>query len=316
MLLRGPVQYAFLSFAAGILLLAPQRAAAASTDGLFMGTQPTSGEHEAPIYDSAYAAEMRLHGGFGNTPESDARPGEYYFVLGAQAFRKHEYEFAVQMYQVAASWAFKPAEYNLAVMYARGQGVAVDLPRAMVWAALAAERNESRYVGAREAVYAELTADQFAQANAIWRELKTTYGDDIALRRAKARWAEVRSKTTGSRVGAVGHLEVSSPSPNSGDASSQKLVGAIAKVAKVLGVRVVNSTASSPAEVTGGEGVDGSIAYRRLRESDNPYDPKFETSALGKATVGPLTEIKSDAAQPAPQEKKDAEKHDAEKHDR
>jgi len=308
MLLRETFQYAFLSLVAAITML-PQRAAAGSTDGLFMGTQPTAGAHDAPVFDSEYAAEMRLHGGFGSTPESDARPGEYYFALGAQAFRKHEYAFAVQMYQVAASWAFKPAEYNLAVMYARGQGIPVDLPRAMAWAALAAERNESRYVDARETVYAELTADQFAQANEIWRELKATYGDAVALRRAKARWAEVRSKTTGSRVGSVGHLEVSVPTANDGD-PSYKLVGAIAAQAKKNGQILVTTTASSPAEVTGGQGVDGSIAYRRLRESDNPYDPKFETPALGKATVGPLTEIKPDAQQPPTDEKSDAQKHD------
>jgi len=32
---------------------------------------------EAPVYDSEYAAKLRLHGTFGNAPESDARPGEY-----------------------------------------------------------------------------------------------------------------------------------------------------------------------------------------------------------------------------------------------
>src|SRR5262249_33121114 len=145
--------------------------------------------------------EQRLRGI--SSAESDARPGEYYFMLGAHAFRNHDYAHAVGMYQVSASWAYKPAEYNLGVMYARGQGVAVDLPRAMAWMALAAERNEPHYVDAREAVYAELTKEQFEQANAMWREMKKTYGDEVALRRAKARWAEARSQITGSRVGSV-----------------------------------------------------------------------------------------------------------------
>ena len=78
-------------------------------------------------------------------------------------------------------------------MYARGQGIPLDLPRGMAWMALAAERNEKRYVDAREAVYAEMTPEQFQQANEIWRELKKTYGDEVALRRAKARWAQVKS---------------------------------------------------------------------------------------------------------------------------
>ena len=39
------------------------------------------------------------------------------------------------MYETSASWAYKPAHYNLAVMYAKGEGVPVDRPRAMAWAA-------------------------------------------------------------------------------------------------------------------------------------------------------------------------------------
>ena len=225
-------------------------------------------------------------GGVGSSPEADARPGEYYFVLGAHAYRTRDYAHAIEMYQVAASWAFKPAEYNLGVMYARGQGVPVDMPRAMAWMALAAERNELHYVDAREAVYAELTKEQFEQANVIWRELKPTYGDEVALRRAKARWAEVRAHITGSRVGSVGNLQVGLPEPNGGDPSNQKRQKAGANV---------HTTAVTAAEVTGGEGIDGSIAYRQLLESDNPYDPKFDRAAQGTAIVGPPTTLKPGA---------------------
>jgi len=127
-----------------------------------------------------------------STPEDDARPGEYFFLLGASAFEHKDYMHAVEMYKVAASWAYKPAEYNLGIMDALGQGVLADPPRAMAWMALAAERNDKRYIDARELVYAQLAKEQFDQANMIWRELKKTYGDEVALRRAKARWAEVR----------------------------------------------------------------------------------------------------------------------------
>ena len=95
----------------------------------------------APIYDSAENADRMTSNRFG-TPEDNARPGEYYFGLGANAFQHKDYAFAIDMYRVAASWAFKPAEYNLAVMYARGQGAPMDLPRALAWMTLAAERNE------------------------------------------------------------------------------------------------------------------------------------------------------------------------------
>ena len=85
----------------------------------------------------------------------------------------------------------------------------VDLPRAMAWFALAAERNDTQYVYAKQLLYANLTPAQFDEANAIWRELLPTYGDATALVRAKARWREVLMSATGSRVGsAAPHLVV------------------------------------------------------------------------------------------------------------
>src|SRR6478736_5596165 len=225
------------------------RAHAGSTDAVFISSGSREEAHEVAPYDSEYAAAQRDMGNGMNTPEADARPGEYYFLLAVHAFRKNDFTFAIQMYEVAAAWAFKPAEYNLAIMYARGQGIPADLPRGMAWMALAAERNEKRYVDAREAVYAEMTPEQFEQANATWRELKKTYGDDVALRRAKARWAQVRASMTGSRVGSVGNLSVGMPNPNGGDPSSAK------RAIVPPGVAYIRSTSTSAAESTMGTGV-------------------------------------------------------------
>jgi len=162
--------FALLAGCAG--MLAAQCVRAGSTDAVFISSGQSTATTETAPYDSEYAAAAREMGNGFNTPEADARPGEYYFLLAVHAFRKNDFAFAIQMYEVAAAWAYKPAEYNLAIMYARGQGIPVDLPRGMAWAALAAERNEKRYVEAREAVYAEMTPEQFEEANAIWRGLK------------------------------------------------------------------------------------------------------------------------------------------------
>jgi TPR repeat protein len=75
-----------------------------------------------PSYDSGAAAGQLSDGNF-NTPESDGRPGVKFFAYGVQAFKKGDVTHAIRMYKVAASWAYKPAEYNLGVMYFKGQGV-------------------------------------------------------------------------------------------------------------------------------------------------------------------------------------------------
>ncbi|MGA9341207.1 MAG: sel1 repeat family protein [Rhodanobacteraceae bacterium] len=230
----------------------------------------------APFYDSPGAATWPNPLNF-TSPEADARPGEKFFLYGARALKQKNFKFAIDMYRVAASWAYKPAEYNLGVMYLKGQGVPKDLPRAMAWFALAAERSDKDYVAAKEALYAALTKAQFAEANVIWRGLKKTYGDEVALRRAKTRWLRVRNNVTGSHVGAIGNLAVGGARDGGGPPQGKSGWGLLTQAGYGL---------------TGGKEVAGSIAYRQLHESDNPYDPKFEwrlsPNPTGTATVGPL----------------------------
>ena len=189
MTMRGFLTISTMLLACCAATLLPQHVRAGTTDAVFISSGASTAQKETAPYDSEYAAAQREMGNGFSTPEADARPGEYYFLLAVHAYGKKDFAFAIQMYEVAAAWAFKPAEYNLAIMYARGQGIPVDLPRGMAWMALASERNDKRYVDAREAIYAEMTPEQFEQANVIWRGLKKTYGDEVALRRAKARWA-------------------------------------------------------------------------------------------------------------------------------
>jgi hypothetical protein len=131
----------------------------------------------------------------------------------------------------------------------------------------------------------------------IWRELKRTYGDDVALRRAKARWVQVRTSVTGSHVGFVGHLDVGTAGGGSADPSNPGQGSEERNQEYQRKFGGAYHAASSSAEVfNGGQEVDGTIAYRQLRQSDNPYDPKFRDPALGTATVGKPTTLKDDKA--------------------
>lgn len=255
-------------------------------------------------YDSKDNADRPADQTFGS-PEDAARPGAKYFYNAVRAVKDKDYAFAINMYEVSASWGYKQAQYNLAIMYAKGDGVPVDRPRGMAWMALAAERGDPVYVEAREVVYADLSKDEFARANEIWRDLKKTYGDAVALERAKARWAQAKADMTGSRVGGVGPLMIGSASAGGQLNTIQTTMKTKADLpgpkgsgtsSKKPGNSSVNGFATAAFGVLGGSGEDGSIAYRQLFESDNPYDPKFEwrksIAPLGTATVGPVIPAK------------------------
>lgn len=229
----------------------------------------------APDYGSGASAGAMSNGNF-NTPESDGRPGVKFFTYGVRAFRKGDYQHAIDMYKVAASWAYKPAEYNLGVMYFKGQGVPVDRALGAAWMVLASERGQPQYVRARNLMITVLSKSEFARTDELWGELKKTYADPVALRRAKAQWSYVRTHQTGTRVGgATGKLSVGvldgGHTPVSADAGGNPL-----------------RMATTAAQILQGGSIDGSIAYRQFRKSDNPYDPGFLKNRSGNVTVEPL----------------------------
>ncbi|MGH8182934.1 MAG: tetratricopeptide repeat protein [Rhodanobacteraceae bacterium] len=247
-------------------------------------TATTSGEIVAPDYSSVSSSGLPNRSF--NTPESDGRPGAKFFAYGVQAVRKGDYRHAIDMYKVAASWAYKPAEYNLAIMYYKGQGVPVNRPLGAAWMVLAAERGDPRYVRARDLMVTVLTKSQFEETDKFWDELKQTYGDKVAQRRAKARWAQVKADTTGSRVGAA--------------ASEYLMVGGSASEAapRTHGSNLSMHTIGVPVDVTGwgvfkGAAItDGSVAYQQFQQSDNPYSPIFLKNRTGTITVEPLQPVK------------------------
>ncbi|HEU4664084.1 MAG TPA: sel1 repeat family protein, partial [Dokdonella sp.] len=77
-----------------------------------------------PRYDSSFNTQRPASDHYA-TPEDDGRPGEKYYFNAVRAVTKKDYRFAIDMYEVSASWAYKPAQYNLGVMYLKGQGVPV-----------------------------------------------------------------------------------------------------------------------------------------------------------------------------------------------
>lgn len=260
-------------------------------------SMPPPGHQVAASYDSDPDFGSQSFG-HDSTPEFDARPGEYYFRIAAAAFRKKQYDYAIDMYTIAASWAYKPAEYNLGVMYFRGQGVPVDRPLGTAWMVLAAERDTPHYVAVRDLFVSLLDDNQFSKADALFGQLQPTYGDVTALHKAEVRWAQTRAAMTGSHVGgATGPLSIGSPGGTGQSRPVALVVNKSVRGPQLLGAQPIMNTT-----VFQGDHLQGTVAYQQFRLSDNPYDVKFLNDPLGITSIGPLQVIKH-KPDPSPSDK-------------
>jgi hypothetical protein len=221
-----------------------------------------------------------------------ARPGLYYFNKGAKAFKKGQPTFAIEMYETSAAYAYKPAQYNLAIIYAKGQGVPINLPRALAWATLAAERSDEHYAAARNAIHAALDPEQLGEADRLLKSLIPKYADEFAMKRAKSRWRDAKLAATGSHLGFVGGLKVGSPGNARGSSQTSE--------ARDQQSAAVSATSW---DVVGDKSIDGSLVYRQLQESDNPYDPKFR-ERTGTVKVGELDNSSQTAKAPTSEPEK------------
>lgn len=148
-------------------------------------------------------------GGFGlREEESRFFPGTYYFHKGCEAFARGKATDAIRLWQQAAGWGHKAAQYDLGIAYYKGQGIPVDRPRGIAWLALASERNEEQFQQSFDAAWFEASDEERSDAQRIHAELKPVYADATALKKAARRYEDERRAITGSRVGAPGHVVI------------------------------------------------------------------------------------------------------------
>lgn len=135
-------------------------------------------------------------------------PGRY-FEHKAQFYLKNkDYHAALTMFELSAFWADKIAQYNVGLMYFNGIGVAADKPRGVAWLHVAAEAHEDLAERALRLADADLTAEQRAEADAMWRQLDAEYGDSVTLPRALNQYHQDLADITGSHLGVVGNLSI------------------------------------------------------------------------------------------------------------
>lgn len=116
-------------------------------------------------------------------------PGDYYFCVGSKAVRRGRYSHALEMYESAARWGDKRAQFNLGLMYLRGDHVPANQALGLAWLALAAERPESsRERWVLENAYTLAPPEVRRQADVLWTRMRATYADAVALERARTRY--------------------------------------------------------------------------------------------------------------------------------
>ena len=149
-------------------------------------------------------------------------PGVYYFQKGLDYYKQNQVSSAMDAWETAAGWAMKDAQYNLGLAYFKGaDGVKADRPRGLAWLALAAERKNPTLQASLATAWDSASDAEHQQANAIWRELKKQYGDDVALARARKRFETELNQVNGSRVGS-GNARVVSRTMGAMDADTYR----------------------------------------------------------------------------------------------
>lgn len=177
-----------------VLALAPAASAHAG------GTAPTMATRAASNPFACSLPKLPVSGA--GSVITDASPGKKDFAYGATAMHRKDYRHAVYMFKLAAFYADAPAEYDLGLMYFRGNGVPVDKPLGAAWMVLAAQQGNPFYVRARNLLVTDMSEAEFHRMRGIWAKLSWKYGERVALPRAEHVWQRVLS--TSDPCGRVG----------------------------------------------------------------------------------------------------------------
>jgi TPR repeat protein len=118
-----------------------------------------------------------------------------------ELFERGEYDRAYFIYRnELAPLGDKYAQYMLGFMHLTGKGVDEDPVAASAWYRLAAERGTPQFMAVRDMLMSDISADQHAQSDRLFLELRHNYSDLailLALIKRAKRGVEAR---TGSRL--------------------------------------------------------------------------------------------------------------------
>lgn len=151
---------------------------------------------------------MMLSAGF-LTGHPDLR----YRLLGLKRFKAGEFEEAFRFYQRAAYYGDKPSQGMVGEMLWNGQGTTQDRALAYAWMDLASERGYAGFMGLRERYWEQLTEDERARAVEEGQAVYARFGDEAAQPRLATVLRREKRRSTGSRTGFTGNLQIYIPGP-------------------------------------------------------------------------------------------------------
>ena len=157
-------------------------------------------------------------------------PGDYYYCLATQSYGYQRYVQAQRYFKTAASWASKPAQYVLGVMALNGDQQPINRPLALAWFTLAAERHQADFDAAYKQLAASATPSEQDASEALLKELRLTYADDIAAPRAERRYKDgMRDITRGGYFGVhcLSGVAPAGGGPSSGSSVSNSTVACV-----------------------------------------------------------------------------------------
>jgi hypothetical protein len=183
----------------------PRPRAAALALAVLIGT--------APLLAAADPAPPRITEEMLNGGLFNAHPDLKWRSQAMGEFEAGRMANAFAWFQRAARYADKPSQAMVAEMYWEGRGVARDRALAYAWIDLAAERGWQPFVLKREQYWAALDEAERARALAVGQQVYAEYGDAVAKPRKESVLARERKRTTGSRTGFVGPMDIVLPGP-------------------------------------------------------------------------------------------------------
>lgn len=111
-------------------------------------------------------------------------PGQFNYCVGRNRLIAGRYAQAVEMFELAASWASKPAQQLLGVMYFNGEGVPRDRALGLAWLQLAAERGDAYATRLLQSALRVANAEEKAGASVDFARMEPRYADRVAALRA------------------------------------------------------------------------------------------------------------------------------------